>query len=118
MNSEAGQTHRLQRWVHRSLVAGLLASALLLAGGLLVTTMDRQPDEGETPQSLAVLVHSAARGEGAALMTLGILALMATPILRVGVLAAGWSLEGERRFAAIAGAVLILLGVSLYLGLG
>ena len=118
MNSDAGQAQRLQRWVHRSLVAGLLASALLLAGGLLAATMARQPDEGEAPQSLAVLVRSALRGEGAALMTLGILVLMATPILRVGVLAAGWSLEGERRFACIAGSVLILLGASLYLGLG
>jgi len=67
---------------------------------------------------MALLAISILIPSGATLMmTLGILALMATPILRVGVLAAGWSLEGERRFAAIAGAVLILLGASLYLGL-
>jgi hypothetical protein len=43
---------------------------------------------------------------------------MATPIVRVGVLAVGWTIEGDWRFAAVAATVLALLGLSLYLGMG
>ena len=51
-------------------------------------------------------------------LDLGLLALMATPMLRVAVLALGWGLAGERRFAAVALAVLGLLGVGIALGVG
>ena len=118
MKSEKSETHRLQRWVHRSLLAGLVLSGLLLALGLAAATRVSRPEDVQTPQPRGAMVESAARGEGEALMTLGLLALMATPVIRVGVLAAGWSVEGELRFAAVAAAVLVLLGASFYLGMG
>lgn len=118
MKPEDDETHRLQRWVHRSLLIGLVVSALLLAAGLLAATRVPRPEDSQMPQPIGALVRSALLGEGEALMTLGLLALMATPVIRVGVLAAGWSVEGELRFAAVAAAVLILLGASLYLGMG
>ncbi len=118
MKPEDSETHRLQRWVHRSLLAGLVLSGLLLALGLAAATRVPRPEDGQMPQPMGALVEHAARGDGEALMTLGLLALMATPVIRVGVLAAGWSVEGELRFAAVAAAVLVLLGASLYLGMG
>jgi len=41
-----------------------------------------------------------------------------TPMFRVAVLAIGWTLEGDQRFALVALAVLRLLGVNLLLGVG
>jgi uncharacterized membrane protein len=49
---------------------------------------------------------------------LGLLILIGTPVLRVAVLAVGWWMMGDRRFAAVALTVLALLGLSLALGLG
>jgi uncharacterized membrane protein len=118
MTAEPRAPHRIEHWVHRSLLAGLVLSGLLLSAGLMATWIGDQPQDGDSPQPLAAIVENALRGRGEALMTLGVLALMATPIVRVGVLAAGWMIEGDWRFAAIAGAVLTLLGVSLYLGMG
>jgi uncharacterized membrane protein len=118
MTAEPRDPRRIEHWVHRSLLAGLLLSGLLLSGGLLAAWIGGQPQDAEYPQPLASIVDGALRGRGEALMTLGVLALMATPIVRVGVLAVGWLSEGNWRFAAVAAAVLALLGVSLYLGMG
>lgn len=43
---------------------------------------------------------------------------MVTPLFRVAVLAVGWALDEERRFAIVALVVLCLLGLSLILGIG
>jgi hypothetical protein len=118
MKPGSGEQHRLEHWVHRSLLAGLLASGVLLAAGLAAAAAKEQPGPPENPRPIALLVTDALRGEGEALMTLGLLVLMATPVARVGVLAVGWAVEGERRLAAVAAAVLALLAVSLYLGMG
>ena len=118
MTANDRTSHRIEHWVHLSLLAGLVLSGLLLSGGLTAAWLGGQPQDGEYPQPLASIVAGALRGRGEALMTLGVLALMATPIVRVGVLAVGWLIEGDWRFAAVAAAVLTLLGVSLSLGMG
>lgn len=118
MTTEPRAPRRIEHWVHRSLIAGLVLSGLLLSAGLLAAWIGGQPQDGKYPQPLASIVDGALSGRGEALMTLGVLALMATPIVRVGVLAVGWMIEGDWRFAAVAVAVLALLGVSLYLGMG
>lgn len=118
MTAAPRDPRRIEHWVHRGLLAGLVLSGLLLSAGLLATWIGEQPQDGDHPQPLATIVENALRGRGEALMTLGVLALMATPIVRVGVLAAGWMIEGDWRFAAVAATVLALLGLSLYLGMG
>jgi uncharacterized membrane protein len=44
--------------------------------------------------------------------------LIATPILRVAVLALGWRITGNYRFMAVSLVVLALLAVSFFLGVG
>ncbi|HJT36269.1 MAG TPA: DUF1634 domain-containing protein [Pirellulales bacterium] len=107
--------HRLDHWVHRTLLVGLTVSGVLLAVGL--TTMLAQGHE-HAPQyeSFPTLLRDAARLRGSAVTTLGLLALMMTPILRVVVLLAGWAVERDWRFAGVALAVFVLLCVSLTLG--
>jgi uncharacterized membrane protein len=55
---------------------------------------------------------------GAAVAMLGILALAATPALRVVALIVIWTREGDRRFAITAGAVALVLVLAALLGRG
>ena len=116
--AEAGDPHRLEHWVHHSLRAGLIVSGLLLASGLVSALIRGGPRPEGAPPPLPRVLRGAFRGEGVDLLDLGLLVLIGTPVLRVAVLAVGWGLAGRWRFAAIALAVLALLGVSLELGLG
>jgi uncharacterized membrane protein len=105
----------LRRIVGRLLLGGVVLSGVLLAAGLAMGMRD-----GEGPERFATLremLRAALEGNGAAIIGWGLLVLMATPILRVMVLAAGWAMEGNTRFAAIAVGVLVMLGVSMSLGL-
>lgn len=68
--------------------------------------------------SVAELLGDARRLNGPALVTLGLLALMITPILRVLVLLLGWSHRRDWLFATVALAVLAILILSLSLGVG
>src|SRR5690348_12539708 len=108
----------LRRWVHWSLLAGVIVSGTLLALGLLVTLVSGQPRPEGKPPDLQTLLRQAAHGEGVGLLDVGLMLLIATPVLRVAVLAAGWAVERQWRFAAVAAAVLALLGLSLVLGVG
>ena len=110
--------HRLGHWVHYSLLAGLTLSGLLLMAGLFAEWLSPQPAVPPHESSLASSLARAFHGDPDALTNLGILALMATPIIRVFVLAAGWTMDRDWRFAAVAIAVLALLGISLSMGLG
>ncbi len=112
--------HHLEHWVHLCLLAGLLFSGALLIVGLGVTLFSDQPRPlpGEPPPPLHLLIRAALAGNGVALADLGMLVLIATPILRVAVLAVGWGMTGNRRFMAVSLVVLALLAVSFFLGVG
>lgn len=111
-------TAELRHWVHYSLLSGLVASSLLLVAGLALVLMRDEPRPAGPPAALLDTVRGVLAGQGIAMLDLGLLALMITPVLRVAVLAVGWSLAGWRRFAAIALTVLALLGASIFLGVG
>ena len=108
----------LEHYVHRSLLTGLLTSGSLLVLGLLIALSAHEVRGPGPPPSLAVTFSDALVGRGLAIVDLGLLILMATPAVRVGVLAIGWWLAGEKRFAIVAAAVLALLAASFALGLG
>jgi len=110
------------RWVHRCLLTGVLLSGPLLLLGLILT-LARSPapteKPGEPPPPVVTILRQAATGDGSALIQIGLLALMITPILRVATLAVLWTIEpGAKRFALTAGIVLVLLAVSIALGFG
>lgn len=64
-------------------------------------------------RSLPGIVRSAVRGEAPAIIQLGLLLLIATPIARVALALAGFYLERDRRYVAISAVVLIILVLSL-----
>jgi hypothetical protein len=114
----AEESRRLGLWVHRSLVAGLALGGLLMAGGLVLALAEGRPRPEGPPPRIGAVLRAAAGGDGVALMDLGLLVLMATPVVRVAVLAVGWGWEREWRFVAVALAVLALLGLSIAMGVG
>jgi uncharacterized membrane protein len=104
--------------VHWTLLLGLVFSALLMVAGLIVALVKNQPRPEELITNVRELLRLAIETNGVAWMELGVLALLFTPILRVVVLAIGWSIERDRRMALVAITVLVLLTISLIVGVG
>jgi uncharacterized membrane protein len=108
----------LARAVQVTLLMGLIPSGLLMVSGLFIALISGQPRPDTSPPGIGTLVQTALRFDGVALLSLGVVLLMLTPLLRVVVLAAGWSLRRDWRFALVALSVLSLLAISLTLGFG
>ena len=109
---------RSRRWVQRTLAAGVVASAIFLVTGLVLVFTRHEAALNSGPFKLAATVGRAAHGEGTAVMTIGLLILMLTPVARVLVLGIGWLLDRELLFAGVAATVLVLLTISVVLGTG
>ena len=106
----------MARPVQITLATGLLIGALLLLAGVIVVLVKHEPRPNEPPPGIRALIEGAGNGEGVALLDLGLLVLILTPLLRVVVLGSGWALERQWRFALVALVVLILLSLSLVIG--
>jgi uncharacterized membrane protein len=100
------------------LIGLLISAALLILGGVLMLTAHGSSHPQGPPPGLRSLLSQAGKGEGAAILNLGLLVLMLTPVARVVVLAAGWLSDRQWRFGLIALCVLTLLGLSIFLGTG
>jgi uncharacterized membrane protein len=113
---------RIERLLARLLQAGVLVSTLLvLAGGIVFllhhggTLPQYSHFTGEPAElsSVAGIVRSAFRGDGPGLIQLGLLVLVATPVLRVaGSLLAFVALR-DRTYVVLTSVVLLLLASSL-----
>ena len=66
----------------------------------------------------STLLNMALHGDGVALLDLGFLVLMLTPLARVFILGIGWGSERRWRLAAVAFTVLGLLAISMLIGVG
>jgi uncharacterized membrane protein len=117
MANVAPTTVRLARVVHRTLLAGVLISAALLTIGLALA-LAGQVAEAEPVTDWYELAHRAAGGDGRAIVDLGLIVLMFTPVFRVLVLAIGWVAERKWRLALVSTAVAILLAASVAIGVG
>lgn len=118
---EPEQTRRLGHWVHWSLLAGLVVSSLLMGAGLVLALAKARRGalpSGMRLSSWAALRDPARADHATVLLDLGLLALIATSVIRVVVLGVGWAALGQWRFAVVVLAVLALLVLSLVLGFG
>jgi uncharacterized membrane protein len=110
--------HRIESMMGRLLQSGvLLASAVVLIGGVLYLkahagiTKDYSTFAGE-PASLrhpAKLFRLLMTGDASAVVQLGVLLLIATPIARVVFAAVGFAIERDRLYVAISLFVLAVL---------
>ena len=111
-------------------IAGVLragvfvASALAIAGGLALLAREggamadfREFVPGaDGLRRVSGIVRGALGGDSRAVMQLGVLVMIATPIARVAVSVAHFARERDRTFAWLTGAVLAMLAGGLLLG--
>ena len=110
---------------------GVITSLVVVLIGTIVTFV-RHPDylsstselrrlttrDAVFPQTVAGFVGSLMHGQGRAIVVLGLLLLVATPVMRVAVSILGFMYERDRIFVLITSLVLMLLLLSFVLGRG
>ena len=95
------KSNRLTWAVHISLLSGLVASAALLVIGAVLVLISQQATSENTPGGVTILLSKAAKGDGTAILEVGLLVLMLTPVARVR--RAGRRLAVEPRMAICSG---------------
>ena len=114
---------RMETIMGRLLQAGvLLASAVVLVGGFLyLREHDGKPvnyrtftGESAALRHPAQLLHLLATGDAAAIIQLGILLLIATPVARVLFAVVGFAMERDRFYVCISLVVLAVLLFGLF----
>ena len=125
----AARVHDFELVISYVLRGGVLLSVILLCLGSVLTLV-HHPEYREAgasfrllttqgaafPHTLAGLKVSLWAGRGQGFTTLGLLVLIATPILRVAVSVLAFWQERDRAFVLITATVLCLLLASLFLG--
>jgi uncharacterized membrane protein len=106
----------------------MLSMAIVLVGAVISflnhpeyvssrTELDRLTHPGAAkPQTLLGVLHGALAGRGEAIIALGLLVLIATPVVRVAVSVLAFRAEHDRTYMAITSVVLLLLILSFILG--
>ncbi len=127
--SAAALMKRFELLVSRMLLGGVAISMATVFLGLLVmfahhpdylrsaADLRRLTSPGAaSPKTIADVARGVVAGRGQAVVTLGLLLLIATPILRVAVSAIAFALQRDRIYTAISAAVLAVLLISFLLG--
>jgi len=121
------------RWVDtaisRLLRTGVVASMAVVLLGLVLTfvhhpqyvrstsALGRLTDAGAVyPHAIGAVLTQVRQGRGQAIVMLGLLLLIATPVARVAFSILAFALERDRLYAAITTVVLLLLFLSFVLG--
>lgn len=109
------------------IISGVLRGGVLLSAGFIATGVIifyasgawRSPTADRAfPHTVVSAWVGALHGEPLAIIALGLLVLLATPVLRVAVSIVAFLLEHDRLYAAITALVLLILIVSFFLGRG
>lgn len=112
---EINRSHALEMALHNLLVVGVTISSILLILGLITSFVSGKglPDTMPTLQQIIPLVLAF---KPAGLLALGLLVLIATPILRVAGSVIGFLYERDWRYALITFIVLLIVLSSIFLG--
>jgi uncharacterized membrane protein len=109
----------LERSIARLLTAGTYSSvAILAAGTALMLASGIQPLAGGPPFDVRQIVDDLAHLKSTGFLWLGLVAVMATPAIRVVVSLVGYLRGGERQMALIAFLVLAVIALSVGLAIG
>jgi uncharacterized membrane protein len=121
------------RWVDQMIAyvlrGGVTISILVVLAGLVITFVHHReyfrsrPALGALtnpgasyPSSISAVIEGVRAGRGQAIVTLGLLLLIATPVARVAVSIAVFVIERDRLYVVITAVVLALLLLSFVLG--
>lgn len=120
----------MDKWISSTLRAGVIISAVLLIAGLIITFARqpeyissktavatlRKPSLGTVPNHIDDVVSLTVNGRGRGIIMLGLLVLIATPVIRVALSIVVFWLERDHIFVWITSAVLAFLLLALWLG--
>jgi uncharacterized membrane protein len=118
----AWNDQRIEQFLGNLLRAGVMLSALVVLVGAVLylarhgaASRDYAEFHGEPAKytSMLEIVGAAGHGEGRAIIQLGILLLLATPVARVALSAVAFAMERDRLYVAFTLVVLTLLLLSL-----
>lgn len=124
----ARTAHALEIGIAGVLRAGVTASLILIVAGTVVSfihhpdylrsliALERLTQPGSAPHSIPEVAAGLAAGHGQAIVALGLLVLLATPVIRVALSLVLFFRDRDRTFAALTLVVLALLLLSLALG--
>ncbi len=103
---------------------GVLLSALIILVGLVSfylvygSSGQRAAHDTSFPHSLSAVGYGLAHADPLSVVMLGLMVLLATPVVRVAVSIVAFALEHDWRYVAITTAVLVILVASFFLGKG
>jgi uncharacterized membrane protein len=119
----------LESVISKLLRAGVMVSvALIVVGSVLtfvqnptyLTSFDRPrpvvPSDAKSPHAISIFTEGLSQYRGEAIVTLGLMVLLATPVARVCVSIAAFTYYRDRIYICLTVAVLCLLLLSLVLG--
>jgi uncharacterized membrane protein len=123
--SEQSERDRLIRQAEL-IISNVLRGGVLLSAGIILLGViifyARSAAGGHTladkpfPATLTAVGHGLTVGDPLAIIALGLLILLATPVARVAVSIVAFALEGDRRYVVITSIVLLILLASFALG--
>jgi uncharacterized membrane protein len=103
------------------LQGGVVVSAAIIVAGVLLALLKSDPASSQLhsfPQSVDQIWASLLELQPQAIITLGILLLIATPVLRVAISILAFWLERDMKFVLITCTVLLILIIGFLLGKG
>lgn len=115
--------HRTELVISHVLRGGVLLSAVIISAGVILFYLrDAQSAHGlldhPYPHSLADVIGGLLLGNPIAIIALGLLLLLSTPVVRVAVSIFAFALERDWRYVVITSLVLAILIASFLLGKG
>jgi uncharacterized membrane protein len=122
-SSRKWNDQRVEKVIADLLRGGVLLSALIVFAGAIfylighgASRADYHTFHGEPPELKSVrgILRYASSGHGRAIIQLGLLVLIATPVARVAFSIFGFAAEGDRMYVGVSMIVLLVLLYSLF----
>ncbi len=101
---------------------GVLLSIVIIAAGMAITFVhtpddfSARPAHGQFPSTITEVVAGVGHGSGPAIITLGLLVLIATPVARVALSIVIFVIARDRLYVAITAAVFVILMIAFAVG--
>ncbi len=114
-NSSSGEKKNFDEVLHKLLIIGLGVSVLLIVFGLVLSLVKQEPISTTVP-SLNIVFVQVLSLQSSGFLVLGILVLIATPIVRVISSIIAFIIEKDWRFAGITLIVLLTVIASILTG--
>jgi uncharacterized membrane protein len=113
---EAANRRNLNHVIQRMLILGLILSAAVLVAGLVCSAIAHQPVASKT-LSFKQVLDGLSTGSPASFLSLGILLLIATPVLRVVGSLFEFVATRDWHYVLVTSLVLLILAISAFVGI-